>query len=189
MRNLLLLTVLTFLLVVAARPGVAEVVEIPLVTRAGVEPWDDHVVAFDTGMPLPDVTGVSLRIVGEGGGVPYAHCMDFRYSGTEAGSLVVALLGEVPGPVLAETGYDFGDGERQPFGLTLDFPVADFSPLETGRGHLWFEEPAGMISTPDGHFCPLGNGCVISEATLVVEFGDLVAVEATTWSTLKAIYR
>lgn len=170
-------------------PSSAETLEIPLSVQASAEPWDSHPVNFDAGGSLTDITAVSLRLVGEGGGVPYLACMDYRYAFTVEGALRVEFLGEVPGPVVGSVEHSFGSGSRAPFEVVLGFDLQDFSFLAAGSGTLKFVEPAVMISGPNGHFCPMGNGCVLSEAALLVEYGDAVADEDTTWGALKATFR
>lgn len=189
MKNLILLTVLTFLLLVAARPGVADVIEIPL--DLPTDPLAEGLVAFDAGMPLPDIATVKLVLVGIGGGQGYIGCnapYPWTY-GVGNGELDITLQEFGSGTFLRRISLGFGDGEKAPFTRTENFPEADFAPLESGRGQLEFDNPAHMFLSGIYWICPTGHACLIESATLVVEYGDIVAVDGHTWGALKAIYR
>lgn len=170
-------------------PASAEVIEIPLEFGAG--PWTEGLVAFDAGKPLPDIVSVRLDLTGIGGGQEYIGC-NAPYPWTHGignGELVITLQEAVSGEYLQRLSLDFGDGEKVPFDRTDVFHEADFTALESGVGQLEFDNPAHMYLSGINWICPMGHACLVETVTLVVEYGDVVAVENQTWGALKAVYR
>lgn len=170
-------------------PTSAEIIEIPL--NAGSEPWGEATVAFDAGMPLPDIASVTLHLTGEAGGQEYIGCeapYPWTY-GVGTGKLEVILREAGTGTHLSGLTLGFGTGVKVAITRTEAFPVRDFTALESGRGQVEFDNPAHMYLSGIYWICPTGAACLVESATLVVEYGDIVAVEEHTWGALKAVYR
>jgi len=172
------------------QPASADFIEIPLYAMPGGEPWSKGTVTFDAGMPLPDIASVKLNLTGTGGGQEYIGC-NAPYPWTHGvgnGELIITLREAVEEVFLARLSLGFGDGEKIEFSRTDTFPDRDFTTLETGRGQLEFENPAHMYLSGIYWICPMGHACVVETAKLVIEYGDIVPTEGTTWGALKAIY-
>ena len=182
--------VLTFMLLAFPRETIAEILEIPLPVLMGIEPWEEHELDFDAGGPLDDLREVRLRLVGEAGGVVACNCMGTPRCGYLAGEIKVRLYRNPDEALLAGFTHDFSDDPREPFDLEWTFDLADPTVLAGGVGFIILTAPSSEVFFNGSEFiCPIGNSCVLNSGTIIMEYGDPVATEETTWGALKAIYR
>ena len=188
------ITLLPIVFVIALQPcfSSAATAEFPLALSTWSNPYEMVSADFELGIPVAEITDVTLRLGGEFRDQHYMCGLPY-YTNTASARIELLFGDDVDGDPDYSLQYSFPQSDDwQSFTLEqvlVSGDASDWPCLADGIGQIGLAVAARDVGYVMGYPCnPLVVPITLSSATLVVTYDPGVPTTQSTWGTLKAMY-